>query len=74
MARNNFTFEKRRRELEKKAKKEARKVAKEENKARAEAGLEVLADADGLEADGPDVDGPGVAPGVADAPAAPEKP
>lgn len=70
MARNNFTFEKRRRELEKKAKKEARKVAKEENKARAEAGLEVVADGDGPDADGPDA---GV-PGPADAPAAPERP
>lgn len=35
MAKKNFSFEKRRRELDKKNKKEARKLLKEENKARA---------------------------------------
>lgn len=64
MARNNFTFEKRRRELEKKAKKEARKVAKEENKARAEAGEVVAVDGIAEEA----------APDEAVAPVAPEQP
>jgi hypothetical protein len=39
LARTNFTFEKRRRELDKKAKKEARKQLKAENKARAALGI-----------------------------------
>jgi len=42
MARSHFSFEKRRKELEKKKKKEAKKAAKAERKAAIEAGEEVL--------------------------------
>lgn len=41
MARNHFSFEKRRKELEKKKKKEAKRLAKAERKAAIEAGEEV---------------------------------
>jgi len=41
MARSNFSFEKRRKELEKKKKKEAKRLAKAERKAAIEAGEEV---------------------------------
>ena len=40
MAKKNFSFEKRRRELDKKNKKEARKLLKEEIKARGEPGAQ----------------------------------
>lgn len=42
MARSHFSFEKRRKELEKKKKKEAKKAAKAERKAAIEAGEEVI--------------------------------
>ena len=42
MARNHFSFEKRRKELDKKKKKEAKRLAKAERKAAIEAGEEVL--------------------------------
>ncbi len=41
MARNHFSFEKRRKELDKKKKKEAKRLAKAERKAAIEAGEEV---------------------------------
>lgn len=41
MARSHFSFEKRRKELEKKKKKEAKKLAKAERKAALEAGEEI---------------------------------
>jgi len=41
LARNHFSFEKRRKELDKKKKKEAKRLAKAERKAAIEAGLEV---------------------------------
>ncbi len=41
MARSHFSFEKRRKELEKKKKKEAKKAAKAERKAAIEAGEEI---------------------------------
>ncbi len=41
MARNHFSFEKRRKELDKKKKKEAKRLAKAERKANLEAGIEV---------------------------------
>ncbi len=41
MARSHFSFEKRRKELEKKKKKEAKKLAKAEKKAALEAGEEI---------------------------------
>ena len=41
MARSHFSYEKRRKELEKKKKKEAKRLAKAERKAAAEAGEEI---------------------------------
>ena len=41
MARNHFSFEKRRKELDKKKKKEAKRLAKAERKAAIEAGEEI---------------------------------